>query len=33
MTVNKVPQPMSEVEIEEARAEVATWEQIGALIS
>lgn len=32
MTVNNVPQPMSEVDIERARAEMVTWEEIGTLL-
>lgn len=33
MTINKVPQPMSEVEIEEARGDLTTWEEIEARLS
>jgi hypothetical protein len=32
MTVNKVPQPVSEVEIEDWQAELAIWDQIAALV-
>lgn len=32
MTINGVKQPMSEADVERTRGEVATWEEIGALL-
>lgn len=32
LTINKVPQPMSETDIERARGEQGVWEEIGRLI-
>ena len=32
MTINGVRQPLSEADVERMNGEIATWEQIGALI-